>query len=151
MIKFIAILLFSSLIVWGAADCSQFSNDCEYYTCVAQSRHCTSKSYPINFGRKYCLRYNQSFQKFSSNGKRWIQDVRRCLIQKMESYDSELTCHELKIRAFKDHIPCYIDHGYCELSNQDKIEIIKTVLPSLRHLRVLYSGAELSLACKYRK
>lgn len=131
--------------------CQEFSSDCEYYSCLAAAKHCSHRSYLVNFGHRYCLRYESRLSNFTEDGQVWMQEVRKCLIREMSSYEENLSCKELKVRAFSDHVPCYIESGFCELSKWDKKQILKTVWPTLKNLRVLIGGFEISRACSNRK
>lgn len=131
------------------ARCAEYSNDCEYYTCVTEAKHCRNSSYPIRFGRHYCLRYGNRINSFSENGKTWTQKVRKCLIREMSSYEENLTCGQLKRRAFKDHVPCYLESGFCHLSLRDKKLVLKTIWPSLTNPYVQAGGLRILRACSF--
>lgn len=147
--KILALVLFLFSYSALAADsiCADHLNDCEYYTCVAVSKNCSSRSYPTRFARRYCLRYDARNERFSQRGQEWINNVRSCLIHEMNTYVDDLTCGELKKRAFKDHVPCYIESGFCSLSNRDRKQILKTIWPSLKSFQVVLSGIETYKSC----
>jgi hypothetical protein len=147
--KFLVLGLFLCSFSAVAADdiCADHVNDCEYYTCVAVSKNCSNRTYPIRFARRYCLRYEARNERFSQMGQEWVSNVRSCLIREMNTYVDELTCGELKNRAFKDHVPCYIESGFCSLSNQDRKQILKTIWPSLKNIKVILSGIETYKSC----
>ena len=41
------------------ADCLALANagDCDFYQCLSDKFRCTSNDYPLNYGKKYCLRF----------------------------------------------------------------------------------------------
>lgn len=144
------LISFSASAAFGlvlASDCSQYANDCEYYSCVSNSKHCSDESYPENFGKRYCLRYEERKENFSEEGKTWIQEVRKCLIQDMSTFENDLSCSQLRKRAFKGHVPCYVESGYCNLSLRDKIQVTRTIWPSIRNVYILASGINILKAC----
>ncbi|MCM2351904.1 MAG: hypothetical protein NDI69_17960 [Bacteriovoracaceae bacterium] len=144
----IGLLLFSFEIkADDSARCAEYSNDCEYYSCVAEAKHCQNSSYPIRFGRRFCLRYGDRSNNFSENGKTWIEEVRKCLIREMSTYEEHLSCRQLKRRAFKDHAPCYLESGFCRLSFRDKKQVLKTIWPSLTSPYVQAGGFRILRAC----
>lgn len=139
----LALLTFSAF----ASDCSQYENDCEYYSCVAEAKHCSDASYPVSFGKRYCLRYENQVNRFSDAGKVWIEEVRKCLIKDMSTFENDLSCPQLRKRAFKGHVPCYVESGYCNLGWRDKTQILKTIWPSIRNVHILASGINVLRAC----
>lgn len=136
-----------SFNAFANSDCAQYANDCEYYSCLSASKHCGEESYPENFGKRYCLRYEDRMENFSEAGKKWIVEVRKCLIRDMESFESDLSCGQLRSRAFKGHVPCYIESGYCHLGWRDKAQIVRTIWPSIRNVYILASGMNVLRAC----
>lgn len=140
-------LLAFSALASGPESCANRTSDCEYYTCVAAARHCQGGSYPLQFGRRYCLRYEARKHRFSQEGQAWINDVRSCLIREMNTYPADLTCGDLKTRAFGDHVPCYLESGYCELSARDKRQVFKAIWPSLKNIQVILAGIKTNKAC----
>ena len=40
-------------------DCLALANadDCDFYQCLSDKLSCTSNDYPLNYGKKYCLRF----------------------------------------------------------------------------------------------
>lgn len=129
------------------SNCREIENDCEYYSCVSESRHCRNSSYLIRFGRKYCLRYDNRRPSFSLNGRIWIDNVRGCLIRHMNTYPETMSCKEFKNVAFKDHVPCYLESGFCELSKSDRLEILKTIWTSLGNFQILSNGFKVIQSC----
>ncbi len=148
-LSLITFIIFSySAFAFDAKRCEHLVDDCEYYSCLAEAKHCPQNTYPSNFGHRYCLRYEKRTEYFSDNGKLWIQNVKQCLIEKMIFYEEDFSCGQLKFKAFSDHVPCYIDNGFCELSRWDRKQVLKTIYPTLRHLRVLLGGFRLLWACR---
>jgi hypothetical protein len=39
--------------------------------------------YAIDYAEKYCVIYNQNYEKFSNNGKKWVDEVRGCLYKSL--------------------------------------------------------------------
>lgn len=141
-------LLYSSPIHGEVKDCSNLKNDCEYYSCVEANRDCGRFGYPEGFGKKYCLRFESKKDKFSSEGWGWIEKTRNCLIQKLSEVSNELSCRKLKKQSFKDHISCYIDGGFCNLSKSDKKNIYKVALPSLWRGKSIRAGLNIKKHCR---
>lgn len=144
--KFFILGLFIPSLAMAAGVCSQY-NDCEYYTCVAESKKCPRRSYPTSFGRRYCLSFQQRFDAFSPEAQTWIESVRSCLINKMESFREDLSCRELKKEAFLSHVPCYVESGFCELPLKDQKLILKTIWPAMRNVYALANGINVLKKC----
>ncbi|PVD35017.1 hypothetical protein C0Q70_06298 [Pomacea canaliculata] len=57
-------------------------NSCTWYTvCLEASIPCqnTSDDYAIAYGLKFCNLYVRNYNKFSPQGKQWVDAVRKCL------------------------------------------------------------------------
>jgi hypothetical protein len=78
---------------------------------------------------------------------KWIYEVRGFLIRHMNTYSDTMSCKDFKNYAFRDHVPCYLESGFCELSRSDRLEILKTIWPSLGHLKLVSNGYRVLQAC----
>ena len=114
-------------------------------------RKCLNKTYPqcenddndygIKFAEKVCNLYNESYNKFSPQGQRWIDGVRKCLQLKLVPLvdtTHDKTCAELKSTAFKSHSPCYLNPdqsalSYCDLSLNDQHKVFWTIKSAFPH------------------
>ena len=126
--------------------------DCSWYRqCLKQSYPCEEKDgedYAIEYAHKFCELYAKSYNKFSSNGRQWIDAVRKCLqvalVPLLRPWTT-ISCKTLKETAFESHTPCYLNPGdnavsYCDLSWKDKWKVFWTIksafssafLPSLK-------------------
>lgn len=143
--KYLFLVLLSLSAI--ASECSQYTNDCEYYLCVSAERNCGPRDYPERFGHRFCLRYSERLDTFSEEGKNWVNSVRSCLIKKMEDLDQNLTCSQLKTQAFRAHVPCYLESGFCQLNLKDKKAVIDTIWPTIRNVYVLAGGMNILKAC----
>lgn len=142
------ILLSFSLPVYAEfKDCASVKDTCEYYRCVEAQATCGFRGYPRGFGQKYCLRFQHNQVKFSDQGQLFIERTRNCLINHLDKMDSSVKCSKIKKQSFKDHIPCYIESGFCSLSNHDRKELYKTIWPSLWRAKVLISGIKMIRIC----
>jgi len=130
-------------------DCSELTQDCEYYLCLETQKQCGSQGYLKSFGHKYCNRF-QKYTQFNVSPKAqlWLSDVRSCLIRKLEEINQGLTCSELKQAAFKSHVPCYIEAKFCNLNYKDKYQIIRAIGRALRKPQVLRAGLRVLRSCR---
>ena len=145
---FIFICLFLSTLVHAQTECQQFLDDCEYYSCIEAEKQCGDRGYPIGFGRKYCMRFEERQAKLSLEGQEWMKRVRSCLIAGMEESTDGLSCREFKRSAVKLHVPCYVDSGYCQLSKKDKKAVIKMISWSMWRPSLLNAGLRVLKSCK---
>ena len=130
-----------------ASECSHLPNDCEYYLCIAREKSCNDSSYPVKFGHRFCMRYQERMNTFSLEGWKWVEDVRRCLIRDMNNFEENLSCSELKQRAFQSHVPCYLESGFCSLSVRDKRAVIQAIWPATRNSEIFSAGTEILKRC----
>ena len=114
-------------------------NTCDWYRqCFEKQFPCKHTSYPyaIGFAEHYCEEYNKMYNKFTSDGKKWIDAVRKCLqvelVALMKS-SKAMTCKEIQTYAFKSHVPCY------HTPNPSQPQISFCRLPLVDWLRVTYT------------
>lgn len=129
-------------------DCQDLKTDCEYYSCFESKRKCGRLGYSVGFGKKYCLRFDKRKAKFSIFGEQWISATRDCLIEKLGENIDAKSCREIKKESFKEHLSCYVESGFCQLSKDDKKEVYKTVWPSLWRIRSIKAGVAIKKICK---
>ena len=129
-------------------------------------RECLSKAYPqckddddeyaIKYAEKFCTLYDEKLKDFSTQGKNWVNAVRKCLQLKLVPVidaTRQKTCTELKSAAFETHTPCYLDPepsapSYCDLSVGDRLRVFWTIKsafvdafgPSLKGLYDVMTG-----------
>ena len=132
-------------------------------------RECLSKAYPqckddddeyaIQYAEKFCKLYSKNLKDFSSQGRKWVNAVRKCLQLKLVPVidtTRDKTCAELKSAAFETHTPCYLkpdssSPSYCDLSIKDQLTVFWTIKsafvdafgPSLKGLLDVMTGCSL--------
>ncbi|MFK7823564.1 MAG: hypothetical protein AB8G05_05375 [Oligoflexales bacterium] len=126
--------------------CEVLNNSCEYYLCKEMQTPCGGKGYNIDFGYRYCLKY-QNDKHYSSQGKDWLYAVRGCLQEKLNELRPDIMCVDLKKQAIASHYQCYIDEGYCELPLADKRRVLRTAATSIFNFDVLLSGLRILRKC----
>lgn len=104
------------------------SLSCDYYPQIEQELRCGPQSYFQKWGDPMCRTYLQ----YESNPikslfltaelKQWFPQVRLCL-QAYLSSQTDLNCANLDHHANRSHIECYVQTGYCELSNLSKVQL----------------------------
>jgi hypothetical protein len=141
-------LFCSSPVLGGQRDCTGLKDDCEFYTCYESNRKCGQFGYPIGFGEKYCLKFEKKTSNFSKHGQEFIHKTRSCLIQNLYEISYELSCRKLKKKSFDDHVKCYVEGGYCELSKADRKELYKAAWPTFWRGRVIKAGIEIKKVCR---
>lgn len=112
------------------ADCvpATVPNDCNFYTkCVEGQNECGEDGYALGYGHKYCVAFNNL--ELSQQGEQWITGTMVCLQGALVDYVYEdAACPAIKKSAFESHVGCYVDHGFCDLSLEDKAKISGTVI-----------------------
>ncbi len=132
----------------GAVNCEELRESCEYYSCFEANRKCGRFGYSRGFGKKYCLRFEKRAPQFSIAGELWVSKTRNCLIKKLEDNIDARSCRSIKKESFKEHLSCYVDSGFCELSKSDRKEVYKTIWPGLWRIRTLKAGIAIKKICK---
>ncbi len=104
--------------------------DCSWYReCLEVRYPCegTGNDYAIDYGEKFCNLYSNNYNDFSTEGREWIDGVRKCLqvalVPSLRPWITK-TCEDIRTEAFTSHADCYITPastapGICELSCAD--------------------------------
>ena len=119
--------------------------NCNWYReCLERRYQCegTNHGYAIEYGEKFCNLYSMKYNDFTTDGKNWVNEVRKCLqVALVPSLDSRVmkTCEEIRRVAFKSHPSCYVTPdsgvpGICELPGCDVWKAFSLVLSESRAL-----------------
>ncbi|KAK3082724.1 hypothetical protein FSP39_003530 [Pinctada imbricata] len=118
---------------------SPSGTDCDWYRNCLEKRHpCdgTEASYAIKYAKKFCDLYTENYNKFSSIGKNWVDQVRMCLqVQLVPSLrpGKQQTCESIKELAFRSHVPCYVKPSesktlsFCNIPTKDQLKVFWTI------------------------
>jgi len=149
--KLILIILLQISSVYAIESCENLLDDCEYYTCINKEKMCGKRSYFVGFGRKYCNKFSKIEHKFSNAGQSWIEETKKCLIRNIDNIDESSSCKEYKREAVSQHVPCYIESGYCQLSKKDKLRVTKTVIATMWRPTLLSAALKVLSSCRKLK
>lgn len=117
---------------------SPSGDSCEWYrNCLEKKYPCevTSNGYAIRYAEKFCGLYDKRYSLFSSEGRKWVDAVRKCLqvslVPLLRPWYS-LTCQEIRQKAFASHTPCYLNPdkdapSICDLDCSDYFKIFWTI------------------------
>jgi len=124
---------------------------CDWYRdCLEEIHPCmgSRESYAIDFGEKYCKRYDASYASFSPQGRIWIDKTRKCLQERLVPLlnNTKATCRKIQAWAFNTHTNCYVESGVCNLPLSDYWKIATTVGPAFRDAFFKTVGQTLSTA-----
>ncbi|XP_055347971.1 uncharacterized protein LOC129595085 [Paramacrobiotus metropolitanus] len=113
-------------------------SDCAWYReCLERRHQCAggNNDYAIQYAEHFCNLYAHGSDAFSSQGKNWINAVRKCLqaalVPAMRPYYKG-SCRDIKKTAFASHDACYLrpdatSPGICDLDPHDWWKIFWTV------------------------
>ena len=113
---------------------SPSGDSCDWYrNCLEKKYPCeaTTSAYAITFAEKFCNLYNDHYSKFSSDGRKWIDAVRKCLqvsLVPLLRMWQKPTCQQIRAKAFGSHSPCYLapDKGAPSICDLKWTEYLKT-------------------------
>lgn len=130
--------------------CEPSADSCNSYLCMEENTKCGAKGYYLAYAHKYCDRFSRHLNKFSFYGQMWLLDAKVCLQEKsMEIASAGLSCRNIKKQAFKSHVPCYLDAGFCSLSFKDKYRVMKVIYDSLLRPSTLIPGFAVLKKCYF--
>lgn len=113
-------------------DCSKFIGTCDYYLCKESNSACGAEGYYLEFGYRYCQKFETRKSEYSAGGQTWLSEVKACLQQEIENSHAG-SCREARSVALSSHVTCYERTNYCELSFWDKYRVYSTVNEELEY------------------
>ena len=119
---------------------------CEFYKDKSQELNCNNENYLMSFGYKYCRLFFYPPNQVSQNAINVFEHIRPCLINDLQNYKN-LTCENTKSVAFQSHINCYVDNGFCELSEHDKGIIYNSALSAGLNSFAIRLAARITETC----
>jgi hypothetical protein len=85
-------------------------------------------SYPLIYGEKNCLAFQNNINQFSAQGQAWIWDTMFCLQTFLSTnIHCDSTCSSTSTAAFNSHPTCYVQSGFCDLPVWDYYHVFTTV------------------------
>ncbi|KAI8074074.1 hypothetical protein BC940DRAFT_289925 [Gongronella butleri] len=131
--------LYVSTVAAAATSCTAPPDkSCAFYTdCLEPNYHCGPKGYPLGFGYKFCTAFQNASASFSAKGQQFLWETMHCLEQDLVApfinnatalAEGQQACADIESYAFSTHPHCYINSGFCSLSIDDKLALIKVIL-----------------------
>eukprot|EP00918_Siedleckia_nematoides_P070155 GHVU01152914.1.p1 GENE.GHVU01152914.1~~GHVU01152914.1.p1 ORF type:complete len:189 (+),score=21.89 GHVU01152914.1:37-603(+) len=110
--------------------------DCDFYTCFDMRHNCDYHNYALNYGLRFCTRFDERRAQFNQRAWDWINNTRVCTMQKMlPDYESEVIhCEDVEHTAKHAHSDCSAAHGLCDVDMiwQHKDIMVDVYKPSRR-------------------
>lgn len=122
---------------------------CEAYLQRQEELSCPRDGYLLSFGYKYCRRFAQINKEFSSGGQKTLRRIRNCLAAKLMA-SKNLTCSNVRARALKHHVACYVENGFCEMCFADKFTIYRSIWKELFAEDFYQASNEINDRCFWR-
>ena len=138
LISLLIILLLGSAfsIDYSKAKESAFKDkDCSFYSNFLEAKFkCGPKGYPIGYGYKYCNRFLEKYEIFTSSAQRWVSGTLLCLKKQLlvpliyHDERDKKSCDLINEEAFKSHVNCYIENHFCEELKKNKLRFMIDLL-----------------------
>ncbi|UYL08351.1 hypothetical protein B9G69_015015 [Bdellovibrio sp. SKB1291214] len=132
----------------SALDCPVSDKHCDFYRCMEEQQPCGKRGYWKDFGSPYCELFVRDEKKFSPDSQIWLQDVRLCLQTRLRESVEGLQCGDIKEKAIDDHVSCYVDTGFCQLTFREQFKIMWYLKGALRDYRTWREAELLRRACQ---
>lgn len=98
-------------------------DSCEFYDQLESAKHCGADGYIQQFASPYCLTYLKDKNDFTPKGQAILRNIRFCLQEVLVEKQKLLNCQQLRDYGIASHEYCYIQGGYCELSQLDRLKV----------------------------
>lgn len=114
-------------------ECVPQAYTCDFYLCMESKFSCDVNGYFLSYGYRYCRKTMEAEETkdFSPEGYSWLEKTRQCLQERLLSESEGRDCKEIKKKSTEQHVDCYYQSGFCELSMKDKRKIYGSLASSL--------------------
>ncbi|KAI0238561.1 hypothetical protein LSAT2_010708 [Lamellibrachia satsuma] len=106
--------------LWVANGCTSLKKlgDCKFYECLDSKVH-GKDDYALSYGFRYCQRFSNLYNDFNSDGKKWVKNVKICLMEEVATlYKGIYSRGAIKKIAFNSHADCYVKSGsFCKMAS----------------------------------
>ncbi|MEZ0391833.1 MAG: hypothetical protein ACAH59_06440 [Pseudobdellovibrionaceae bacterium] len=124
---------------------------CEYYESLEQEMTCGPEGYLQKWAYPMCQMYIKKAPKLSGSLQAWFPEIRFCLQAKLHEIKTELTCPNLEDLAIESHVSCYVETGFCNLSQSDQWKLMELINVNLFEPLWLETSARIVWACSATK
>jgi hypothetical protein len=148
LMKFSPIFLLTATLICLNVWAGPNSRDCEYYKDVEARFLCGRQGYPINYGYRMCNLYLRQQHSVSPGLRQWFPKVRYCLQKYLHNNQTKFHgCQDLKAKALRSHVGCYVKTGFCALSWSDRLTIVRSLEWGVFSRDVLAQAYAVQQAC----
>ncbi|CAL2030439.1 unnamed protein product [Caenorhabditis brenneri] len=102
---------------------------CEKYEIIERKFHCGPRGYPLNYGLRNCLNFNNqsTLDRFTPKGREFVGCSTHCLTKAIINISEFSTsCAQIQEEAFKSHVDCYLHCNFCEVCKTEKLAFMKS-------------------------
>ncbi len=147
-----------SQILFSNSDksCDLLIGTCDFYLCQELKNPCGIDGYNLGFGYKYCSgsKFELLPQMPSALGRNWVQNVFKCLQQKNFSEtltsSAKNTCESSRQTSIDSHTNCYLEAGFCQLSNKERLLIFNLIKSQIFSTDTVKQGLRILQQCKIK-
>ena len=112
---------------------SPAGDSCEWYrNCLEKKYPCegSRNAYSVTYAKTFCRMFEELSDKFSADGQKWMDGVRKCLLVALVPLLrpwTNPTCSEIRESAIASHTPCYLnpDKDVLSICDLDYVEYVK--------------------------
>lgn len=123
------------------------ASPCDFYALKARELGCSSDNYLVKFGYRYCRVFEKRQATFSLDAQPVLERIRSCLMLAMD--EANPTCESTEEIGFGSHLGCYVENGFCEMSQSDKLHILWVVRSQILNPKFRRVARAIDRACKH--
>ncbi len=135
--------------------CTPRDNQCIFYSdCLEKAIPCGNDGYALGFGLLFCSKFMEQIQKFSPQGREWVQGVALCLQKALlPKVCAGASCDEIKSFAIASHAKCYTSPGsgpsICKIPKSDWVFVLFIIKNKVFDPSVLKTMYEVAKTCVF--
>jgi len=88
---------------------------CQFYTCFEERHPCSTPNYALDYGWRFCSRFDTHFSRLNLAGQKWLNGTRKCAMEHLLSFYQEesIVCSEVAAEMKDSHASCEVENGLC--------------------------------------
>jgi len=89
--------------------------DCQFFRCFEDRHPCPSRNYAIDYGWRFCSRFDLEKSRMTVDGQRWLNDTRQCIMEQLLAFylEDSVVCSDLAATMKDQRGSCEVESGLC--------------------------------------
>jgi len=91
------------------------AGNCQFFRCFEDRHPCSTRNYAIDYGWRFCSRFDNEKDRMTVDGQRWLNDTRQCTMEHLLAFyrEDSITCSDVAATMKDQRGSCEVESGLC--------------------------------------